>query len=314
MTVDRKTRQEAADWFVVQRRGPMSLEERQAFDAWRSDPVNQAALNHAHEVWGELAALKDAAQDYPERHRKPRPRWVANAIAATLALCLMGVAGMGLMDRLGSPSLQTGIGEQRSKELSDGSVVSLNVVSNARYDISPRERVVHLNDGEASFLVQKDPERPFLVKSGGYEIRAIGTSFNVRNRHQTLEVAVKEGLVEVRHKASGSKPVLLRAGQKFHVLLDKPEGTAAAKISTVPNVTVDEWRNRVLNYEDAPIDEVIRDVNLFYDRPVFVDPAQASRRVTMRVEIKDRGETMKRLSLLLNTPVKDTPTRSAPSA
>ena len=38
----------------------MLAEDRAAFDAWHSDPRNQAALNAMHELWGELAILKDA--------------------------------------------------------------------------------------------------------------------------------------------------------------------------------------------------------------------------------------------------------------
>ncbi|WP_312811867.1 FecR domain-containing protein [Brevundimonas sp.] len=305
MQGDRKIRQEAADWFIAQRRGPMSLEERQAFDAWRSDPVHQAALNHAHEIWGELAAIRDSAADYPHRKRKPIPRWAAGAIAASLAVGLIGIVSMGVLERANQPVLITDIGEQRSQQLSDGSIVALNVVSRARYDINEQERVIYLNEGEATFLVQKDPERPFLVKSGGYEVRAVGTAFNVRNRHQSLEIAVKEGVVEVRHPSTGNKTVRLTAGQKFQIPLNKPATLSSTKINTIPTASVDEWRQRILTFEDAPIDQVIRDINLFYDRPVAVEPTQGSRHVTMRVEIGDRAETLKRLSILLNTQVKD---------
>ena len=203
--------QEAARWFAVQRRGPMSLDERQAFDAWRAHPLHQAALNRMHEVWGELSAVGKLGA--APRRRDVRAR--RTAVAAVLVLGLaIGLAAGGRW-LFAHPSTQTGIGEQRSQELADGSIVALNVMTRARYDINARERVVHLNEGEATFVVQKDPERPFLVKAGGYEVRAVGTAFNVRNRDRSLDVAVKEGVVEVRRLSGDAKPVLLRAGQRL---------------------------------------------------------------------------------------------------
>lgn len=58
MKLSVERREAAAAWFAVQRRAVMSIEEREAFDGWRVDPQNLAALNAMHELWGEMAALK----------------------------------------------------------------------------------------------------------------------------------------------------------------------------------------------------------------------------------------------------------------
>ncbi|KAK0359111.1 hypothetical protein LTR94_032610, partial [Friedmanniomyces endolithicus] len=166
----------------------------------------------------------------------------------------------------------TRVGEQRSQELEDGSIVALNVMTRARYDINARERTVYLNAGEAAFVVRKDAERPFLVRAGGYEVRAVGTAFNVRSRDRNLDVAVKEGVVEVRRLSGEGKPVLLRAGQRLQIK-DAGAWRAPLTISEIPTNAVDEWRQRVLTYEDAPISQVIQDVNRFYERPLVIDPA-----------------------------------------
>src|SRR5690606_38140512 len=137
-------------------------------------------------------------------------------------------------------------------------------------------------EGEATFVVRKDPERPFLVRAGGYEVRAIGTAFNVRNRDRSLDVAVKEGVVEVRRLAGGAKPVLLRAGQRFHVQDTTEHTLKHAKISNISPPSVDEWRQRVLTAEDARVDQVVRDLNRFYERPVSADPSLGRRHVTLR--------------------------------
>lgn len=278
----------------------MSLEERQAFDVWRTDPVHQAALNYMHEVWGELAALGDVV---PRARQRTTPHHRRVAIAAVLVLGLTGSLAAGAFWRFHEPSTATGIGEQRSQELPDGSILALNVVTRARYDINARERLVHLNEGEAAFVVRKDPERPFLVRAAGYEVRAVGTVFNVRTRDHNLDVAVKEGAVEVRLLASDDKPVLLRAGQRLQARHTAGASRASVKILQISTGAVDEWRQRILTYENAPVDEIVQDVNRFYERPISVDPLLGRRRVTLRLAIDDRADTVKRLAALLNAKV-----------
>lgn len=275
----------------------MSLDERQAFDAWRTDPLHQAALNRMHEVWGELAAVGSVA---PRTDHRPIRR--RTAIAAVLVLGVTGLT-LGAGWRLHQPSAMTGVGEQRSQELPDGSILALNVVTKARYDINARERLVHLSEGEATFVVHKDPERPFLVRAAGYEVRAVGTAFNVRNRDHSLDVAVKEGVVQVRRLAGNDKPVFLRAGQRLQIRDTADVAQTPLKISEISPGAVDEWRQRVLTYEDTSVDQIVQDVNRFYERPLAADVDLGRRHVTLRLVIDDRADTVKRLALLLNAHV-----------
>lgn len=303
MTPDDKIQQQAADWFAAQRRGVMPLEERLAFDAWRADPLHQAALNRMHEVWGELSAINGAVQPV-SRESKPRRRRLALAAALVMGIGLGGL-GFGAVWNTDRASAQTGVGEQLSETLPDGSIVALNVVSRARYTFTPRERVVRLAEGEAAFAVHKDPTRPFRVVVEGYEVRAVGTAFNVRNRDRGLEVAVKEGIVEVRRLTGDHTPIVLRAGQRLQVRDIAKEAPTAGDVSDISTAAVDEWRQRVLSYENAPVDEVLRDVNRFYNRPVTADPVLARRRVTLRLVVDDRALTMRRLAAVLGADLTD---------
>lgn len=300
MIVQDDIEQAAARWFAAQRRGLMSLDERQDFDAWRADPVHQAALNRMHEVWGEISAVGEMGVT-------PRRRVVRSRRASIAAVLVLGFAVSlgGAWWQFDRPTTQTRIGEQLSQELEDGSIVALNVMTRARYDINTRERVVHLNEGEAAFVVRKDPARPFLVRAGGYEVRAVGTAFNVRSRDHNLDVAVKEGVVEVRHLSGEGKPIFLRAGQRLQVKGTGKSQRTPLKISEISTSAVDEWRQRVLTYEDAPISQVVQDVNRFYERPLAIEPALGRRHVTLRLVIDDRADTVKRLAALLGAEIHD---------
>ena len=89
MRLDDKTREEAAAWFSALRRGPMPIEERAAFDAWRADPVHQAALNHMHELWGEVSAIKELGVTVPPA--RPAVRRFATPSGSALALLVAGI-------------------------------------------------------------------------------------------------------------------------------------------------------------------------------------------------------------------------------
>jgi len=298
MTTYDDIEQQAAQWFAAQRRGPMSLDERQAFDVWRRDPLHQAALNRMHETWGELSAITEAG---PSLRRRTTGR--RQAIAAMLVLGLTVGVGAGAWWGLHRPTASTGVGEQRSQELPDGSIVAMNVLTRTRYDISQHQRVVNLDEGEATFVVHRDPDRPFLVRTAGFEVRAVGTAFNVRSRDRSLDVAVKEGVVEVRRLSGGGKPVFLRAGQRLMIKDTSAAARTPLKVSSISAGAVDEWRQRVLTWEDAPVADVIREVNRFYERPIVADAAVAQRHVTLRLVVDDRADTIKRLAALLDAKV-----------
>jgi transposase len=51
--------------------------------------------------------------------------------------------------------------------------------------------------GEALFVVEHNPGRPFIVSANRTKIRAVGTQFNVRRRLDDTDVTVLEGVVQV---------------------------------------------------------------------------------------------------------------------
>lgn len=98
---------------------------------------------------------------------------------------------------------QTGLGEIKQVELSDGSMIYLNAESHLfliqdKFNKDVRE--IWLEEGEAFFEVAKNPEKPFIVHTKDLETIVRGTAFNVKAYSQIGEnsVSVKNGKVEVR--------------------------------------------------------------------------------------------------------------------
>lgn len=298
-----RRREEAIAWFSARRAGVMSVDQEQAYDAWRADPQNQAALDAIHEKWGELSALKELNSE-GKRRVDMRPR------LAMIAAGFVAIFGLGVLWMQMHPSrmIETAIGQQKTQSLPDGSIMALNVVSKASYEINESKRIVHLDAGEAAFTVHPDKERPFTVKTGGYEVMAIGTAFNVRQRDGLLEVAVSEGQVAIcRSSGANAGEVLaeLKAGQSLSFPLALLEGDELPRPRQVPPNTVAEWRSRAVSYEDASVGEVVEDFNRYFERQLFVDEQELrEKRVTVRLQVEDRDRAIRTLAILLDGKVR----------
>lgn len=86
--------------------------------------------------------------------------------------------------------------------LPDHSSVWLNAGSKIRYSTSfnKENRFVYL-EGEGYFKVAKNKKVPFVVDADGFEVKAVGTEFNVKayKNDETIETTLVEGKVNLMH-------------------------------------------------------------------------------------------------------------------
>ena len=256
-----------------------------------------------HELWGELAILKDA-----KSVRKTVRTRNTRVMAAAVLLVSVGVAGVAWAVFVRDTTIHTLAGEQQTRSLSDGSIIAVNVASNVSYRLSEARRFVRLDDGEAAFSVKTDAQRPFIVRTGGYDVRATGTAFNVRQRNGSIEVSVSQGRVEVCSAMDGNRLAILSAGQFLRLPAAPSKGAGRSLTPTaIPAAQISEWRMRVVTYEDAPVREVVADFNRYFDRKLHVDETSlADQRVTVRLQVDDRDRAIETLANLLNVHVQKT--------
>jgi ferric-dicitrate binding protein FerR (iron transport regulator) len=112
----------------------------------------------------------------------------------------------------------TKMGSKTSMTLPDGSTVWLNAGSKISYgkDFGKASRSVRLS-GEAFFDVIDDSKCPFIVNTANFDIKVLGTAFNV-NAYLTdnkSEAVVVRGLIEVSLKDKDSRKLLLAPHEKF---------------------------------------------------------------------------------------------------
>lgn len=151
--------------------------------------------------------------------------------------------------------------------LSDGTTVWLNAASTIRFpaQFPDGERKVFIT-GEAYFDVAKDAKKPFRVVSGGVQVEALGTQFNV-NAYPD-EPAVTATLVE------GS--VLVSAGANENLLQPGQQALVSADGFTVGPADLhmaSGWKNEEFVFVNTPLDALLRQVQRWYDADVvFKEP------------------------------------------
>ena len=282
--------QAALDWFARCQRG-LSAEEESQFEAWlTADRAHADLFNELAGTWQMLGHAAPASTDAletsgakasvasrPKRSAAWR-RWVLPvAAAAAVALAYFGY----WRPQHFASGAATEIGALRTLRLPDGSVVKLNTNSEIAVGFSPAERRIELLRGEASFAVAKNPARPFIVTAGGVAVRAVGTAFNVRLDPRSVEVLVLEGRVKVDDTASGQSllaaaegtsaaDAVLMPGQRAVVELAPPvpqrPAPSAAIVTALAAGEVQRrnaWQNRRLEFESAPLREIVAEFNRF---------------------------------------------------
>lgn len=73
----------------------------------------------------------------------------------------------------------------------------MNTATRLSTRISPLNRIVVLESGEANFDVHHESLRAFNVQAGKLNIRDIGTRFSVRLHDVAVPVAILQGAVEI---------------------------------------------------------------------------------------------------------------------
>jgi transmembrane sensor len=194
--------------------GEVTDEDRAALDAWlMADRRHRGAYLRAQ---AGLHAMEDAVTCGPPAQasedvvaeptvKRALPGWAA------IAACLVVVTILGAMLWPGRHEAPTVA--QQIMNLRDGSVVTLVDGARVEYALSDRDRKITLLSGEATFKVAKDPNRPFVVRSGDVYAQATGTEYSVRRLGDTGgAVHVNEGSVLVWARDDREQAVLLHAG------------------------------------------------------------------------------------------------------
>lgn len=170
------------------------------------------------------------------------------------------------MDEVAMQTVYVPAGQNAQLTLADGSKVWLNAGSTLNFPTRfvKGKRQVTL-EGEGFFEVKANKEKPFIVSTSTYDIKALGTSFNVNAYKQSeeFETALLTGKVEISDRITD------------HIISLTPNNRAVLmnnRLSVVPIESADYflWREGIL-YFDEPLTEVLDKLKLYFDVNINVN-------------------------------------------
>ena len=296
-----RIRREAGAWHATMQSGEVSAKTRAAFENWlRADRKHQRAYSAFEDMYSDLGVILPLSGVTARLDRRRRVAslanvlsagwraWAAPAAAFAFVACVMViVVRPGLLDGPSGPAAQvyaTAIAEISDISLADGSSVTLGARSEIKAAFTDEYRRIDLISGEAFFNVVADPERPFFVSANNTLIRVIGTQFDVKSARGLVKVSVLEGVVEVMKPDAPAQALangaladseigaaqrrVLTSGQT--VKADRRADLSGVK--TVANRRLAQWRMGRLAYENAPLAEIVSDLNRYHERQIRFSP------------------------------------------
>lgn len=166
-------------------------------------------------------------------------------------------------------TITTPRGGQYQLVLADGSKVWLNAASSLTYPtaFAGKERKVTLT-GEGYFEVAHDATKPFKVDvAGKEEVEVLGTHFNVNayGDESFIKTTLLQGSVKVN---AHGQSAMLKPGEQAQL------ETRNAKLGTTDNVDLDQvvaWKDGYFSFQNANLEEVLRQISRWYDVEVFYE-------------------------------------------
>lgn len=287
---------QAREWFTLMQSGSVTVHERTALNQWLAEhPEHERAYASYEALWADLGQLKYSAEYNKLRaaqnsllarcwaaitrpfQTQPQISW-AVSFASILSIAVMFVW------QSSSPvqtiDYATALGETKAITLEDGSKITLGAKTKIHSWISKSERHVDILEGQAFFVVAKNPQKPFIVLAGNTRVRVVGTQFDVRLGLDRTRVAVLEGIVAVSDNENSTTQVTLTAGQQTAQLPNRKLDA----VQRISQTELESWRNGKLIYLRASLADVVADVNRYRQGSISLESAQlADLKVTAAV-------------------------------
>ncbi|MDF1695031.1 MAG: FecR domain-containing protein [Saprospiraceae bacterium] len=145
--------------------------------------------------------------------------------------------------------------------LEDGSSIWLDDGSTISYTsgFGTTHRNIDL-EGKAFFDVERNENVAFNITSDQLNVSVLGTSFTVDTKSGNNSVAVKSGKVEV---TVNNKKITLQEDDKVSFENNEFISSKLSKNDVL-------WRNSDLSFDNARLDQVIADINLYHNNKIIL--------------------------------------------
>lgn len=291
---------EAIAWAVKLDFGTPTPRARAAFERWlQAAPAHASAWERLQSLHGDFSAVPPAlalgtlhAADAQRQRRRQ-------------GLRLLGLAGMavaaGWTVREHAPwqrlmaDASTGVGEQRTLRLDDGTTVVLNTDTALSTAWTPGLRTLTLHRGEILVTTGADAglprKRPFWVQTPFGALQALGTRFVVRLAPGRARVSVQEGAVQM-HPAEATAAQMAHPGGAWWL------GATGAEPAPALGFDADGWADGVVAGQGMRLADLLAELERYRHGRIVCDERVADLRVSGVYHLRDTDQA---LQFLLQT-------------
>lgn len=242
---------QCADWRAADARHEL---------AWqRIQSLNQEMASHYRAVPGAGQTLEASAQRLGRRQ-------ALKLLGATAMLGGAGWLGRDLAPwQQWSSDYATGVGEQRSFNLPDGSILHLNTHSAVDIHFSHQQRLVSLKRGEIMLTCQPDAQgRPLRVSSREGLFEAAEARFVVRQQDGCTGLNVARGKVAI-YPVQGGSLAWAQPGQSWQV------DSSGPRLINTPQMDMQAWADGLIVTRNMRLEAFVQEISRY--RPGYLSCA-----------------------------------------
>jgi transmembrane sensor len=175
--------------------------------------------------------------------------------------------------------LSTPKGRQFKLVLPDGTRVWLNAASSLKYPtvFEGNQRRVEVS-GEVFFEVAQNHHQPFYIDVNNQaQIRVLGTQFNVNaySNEAMIKTTLVDGGIQIKPgtESDPNSYITVKPGQQAQIR-QAGNATYQQTVNLLNNANVNKaiaWKSGIFDFEDASLEEVMRQVERWYDIEVVYE-------------------------------------------
>ena len=182
------------------------------------------------------------------------------------------ITNKGNNDELVINQIVVPFGRRHSITLSDGTQVHLNSGSKLVFpaEFKGNTREVYLK-GEGYFEVEKNPLKPFIVKTDHLDIKVLGTVFNISayGDDQMVSTVLVEGKVNVtqKNKLFKNQEYTLQPGQGCFYSLTSDQ-SEVKKVNLADYIL---WKDGLYQFHNRPLKQIVEMVKKYYNITITIE-------------------------------------------
>lgn len=174
-------------------------------------------------------------------------------------------------------------GKRTTLNLSDGSKLWINSGSRVVYPrvFAPDRREIYV-DGEAYLEVKRNEQAPFIVKTDRFEVKVLGTVFNISayKKMETSSVVLVEGSVNVKDENNIENRLLPNEAVEI-------KNGAAGNKEVVETKYYTAWVDGFLLLKSEPIVRLLNKLNYYYGKTIIYTDDIKDLQLNGKLELKE---------------------------